>query len=62
MSANPCIPELHGSAFTDALVCAFVAQAAQLRRTHAPPSDPDGTIAREGRFHVPTGGAGDLFP
>ncbi|MDW5598762.1 DUF429 domain-containing protein [Conexibacter stalactiti] len=45
----------------DALLCAFVARAAQLRRTHAPPSDPAGTIAREGWIHVPTGGVGDLF-
>lgn len=45
----------------DALLCAFVARAAQLRRTHSPPSDPDGTIAREGWIQLPTGEVGDLF-
>lgn len=45
----------------DALLCACVARAAQLRRTHRPPDDPDGTIAREGWIHLPTGGVADLF-
>jgi predicted RNase H-like nuclease len=45
----------------DALLCAFVARAARLARTHRPPADPDGTIAREGWIQLPTGGLEDLF-
>lgn len=48
----------------DALLCAFVARAAQLGLTQLPqPDDEDDArkVAQEGWIHLPTGGVADLF-